>query len=411
MEFFLVKSPLAAALMSGMPKKCDAIVVGLGAMGSATLYQLSRRGVKALGIDRFHPPHERGSSHGHTRITRLALGEGPQYVQFARRSHEIWRELEAATGRSLLRVVGGLIYGSATRREQVHGASDFLQTTIDVARLNGISHEVLDASSLRERFPQFIWRGDELGYFERDAGFVHPEECITAQLEEASRLGATIQTGEQVITLQTSGGTVRLTTDRDQYEGPHLIICAGAWMPLLMPQLAKRARIFRQVLFWFESGGPHNLFTPDRMPVYIRVPDAGTGMFYGFPAVNGPDGGFKMAGEQFDRTCAPDEIEPDVHAEEIAAMHAIASPHLRIRSRCVRTVVCKYTVTPDFHFVIDHAPDSDRVWFASACSGHGFKHSAAIGEALAEVTTEGRTQFDLSAFRLDRFDTSSQLQR
>ncbi|MBC8003248.1 MAG: N-methyl-L-tryptophan oxidase [Opitutaceae bacterium] len=390
--------------MSRMPQQFDVIVIGLGAMGSAALYQLSRRGLRILGIDRFHPPHHHGSSHGDTRITRLALGEGARYVQFVRRSHEIWRELEGATGRSLLRSVGGLIYGSTTGRARAHGASDFLQTTIDVARHHGISHEVLEIPALRERFPQFIWRGDEFGYFEHDAGFVHPEACIAAQLEESSRLGATIQTGEQVINWRAVGSGVQLTTDRSAYEAARLILCTGPWLPKLMPQLGRRAKVYRQVLFWFQPEGPQDMFNSDRMPVYIRVPDAGTAMFYGFPAINGPGGGFKIAGEQFDQPIAPDETERIVGDEEIAGMHALASPHLRMSFHCVRTAVCKYTVTPDFHFVIDHAPDSDRVWFASACSGHGFKHSAAIGEALAERTIDGRSQFDLSAFRLNRFD-------
>ena len=358
--------------------------------------------MKALGLDRFSPPHDHGSSHGDTRITRLAVGEGDQYVQFARRSHEIWRELEAATGRTLLQSVGGLIYGFASGRTQAHGAADFLETTINVARRHGIKHELLDASTLGRRFPQFHWRGDETGYFEHEAGFVHPESCIAAQLEMARRLGAEIHADEQAVEWKVSGDGVEVTTNRSRYETSHLILTAGAWLPKLVPELASRARIFRQVLFWFEPDGPHELFTPVHMPVYIRVPDDGSEMFYGFPAIDGPGGGMKIAGEQFDRTTTPDEMQREVSASEMAAMHAVASPRLRISSRCVRAVACKYTVTPDFHFVIDQHPDTERVWFASACSGHGFKHSAAVGEALAEVTVAGRTRFDLSAFHLRR---------
>jgi sarcosine oxidase len=378
-------------------------VAGCGAVGSAALYQLAQRGMKALGLDRFHPPHSFGSSHGDTRITRLALGEGDQYFQFARRSHEIWRELEAQTGRTLLRCVGGLYYGAASRRGVAHGAADFLQTTINVARRHGLQHEVLDAKALSERFPQFHWRGDELGCLEREAGFVHPESCIAAQLEMAQRLGAQLHTGEQIIDWQISSAGVEVRTDRARYQANRLVLTAGAWLPKLVPGLAPHARIFRQVLFWFQPDGPHELFTPERMPVYIRVPDAGTDMFYGFPAINGPEGGIKIAGEQFDRTTDPDDVSSEVSPAEAMAMHAVASPHLRISERCVRAVACKYTVTPDFHFVIERHPDSHRVWFASACSGHGFKHSAAVGEALAEVSVSGETQFDLSAFRLNRF--------
>jgi sarcosine oxidase len=383
--------------------KSDVIVAGLGAAGSAALYQLGRRGVKAFGLDRFRPPHDRGSSHGDTRITRLALGEGAQYVQFARRSHEIWRELEAATGRTLFREVGGLYFGSTSRCGQAHGAVDFLQTTIDVARQHHIPHELLDAAALKKRFPQFRFRDDERGCLEHTAGFVHPEACIAAQLEVAARLGAEIHTDEQVTSWKTSGDGVEVQTDRGCYTAGRLILTAGAWLPMLVPELATAARVFRQMLFWFEPEGMHELFTPERMPVYIRVPDSGTNMFYGFPAIDGPGRGLKIAGEQFDQTTSPDEVKPEVSANEMAAMYTVASPHLRITSRCVRTVVCKYTVTPDFHFVIDHAPSTERVWFASACSGHGFKHSAAVGEALAELVSDGRTRFDLSPFRFARF--------
>jgi len=380
----------------------DVIVAGLGAMGSAALYQLARRGVKALGIDRFRPPHDRGSSHGDTRITRLALGEGPQYVQFAKRSHEIWREVEANTGRTLFREVGGLFFGSASRHGQAHGSADFLQTTIDVAREHGIPHEVLDAAAMRERFPQFIFRNDERGCLEHTAGFVHPEACIAAQLELAQRLGAGIRTDEQLVNWSAAGDGVEIVTSRGRYSGAKLVLTAGAWLPRLVPEIANAARVFRQVLFWFEPDGAHELFTPERLPVYIRVPDAGTNMFYGFPAIDGAGGGLKIAGEQFDRTTNPDRVEENVAAQEMAAMHAVASPHLRITPRCVRAVVCKYTVTPDFHFIIDRVPHNEHVWFASACSGHGFKHSAAVGEALAELATTGGTRFKVSPFAMKR---------
>jgi len=386
-----------------MTTRHDVIVAGLGAAGSSALRQLAGRGVKALGIDRFAPPHDHGSSHGDTRITRLALGEGGHYLQFAKRSHEIWRELESATGRTLLRQVGGLVFGSTVTRSASHGAEDFLGNTIEVARQNGIAHEVLDAASMRDRFPQFVFRDDARGCFEHSAGFLHPEECIAAQLEVARRLGAEVRKEERVLEWRPSATGVRVATDRGSYEAERLILSAGAWMPALVKELEARARVFRQVLFWFEAGGPREIFAPERMPVYIRVPDEGAEMFYGFPAINGPGGGMKMAGEQFERTCLPDEMDRDVSESEVDAMYALASPHLRMSSRCVRAVACKYTVTPDFGFIIDHLPASDRVWLASPCSGHGFKHSAAVGEALAELAIEGRTQFEIAPFRLARF--------
>jgi sarcosine oxidase len=389
--------------MSASP---DVIVAGLGAVGSAALYQLARRGVRALGIDRFQPPHQYGSSHGDSRITRMAIGEGAVYVQFVRRAHAIWRELEGATDRTLLRTVGCLIYGTSAAPSAAHGAPDFLQATIDVAEHYGIAHERLDATALRQRFPQFRWHGDEHGCFEPGGGFVHPEACISAQLETALRLGAQVQTGERVERWSTTGGGIAVETDRATYTASRLIIAAGAWLPALVPVLAPYARAYRQVMFWFSPHDESVRFDPAAMPVYVRLPDQRTRMFYGFPAVDGPRGGLKIAAEQFDRAHAPDDIEREVRDDERAAMYAVAAPHLRIAPRCLRAAACAYTVTPDFHFVIDHAPDSARVWFASACSGHGFKHSAAVGEALAQISVDGRTSFDLSPFRLNRFAIS-----
>lgn len=387
-----------------MQKTWDVIVAGVGAVGSAAMYQLGRRGAKVLGIDRFHPPHDRGSSHGDTRITRLALGEGEQYVQFARRSHEIWRELEAETGSTLLRQVGCLVYGSSGGRRVAHGSTDFLETTLRVAQRNGIPHETLDAAVLEARFPQFRFRGDERGCLEHTGGFVHPEACIAAQLEMAKTLGTELRSGEVVTGWEQWGDGVRVTTDKGTYHAARLIMSAGAWLPGLVPNLGEKARVFRQVLYWFDPDGPHEMFEPERMPVYIR-PDCG--MFYGFPAINGPGDGMKLAGEQFEKSESPDDIGMDVHQDEIDAMVALASPHVRITSRCVRSVVCKYTVTPDYGFVIDRHPESERVWVASPCSGHGFKHSAAVGEALAEMSVVGKTEYDLSAFKLDRFVTTT----
>jgi sarcosine oxidase len=380
----------------------DVIVVGLGAVGSAALYQLARRGVAALGIDRWAPPHPRGSSHGDSRITRLALGEGPQYVQFARRAHEIWRELEQQSGGSLLRQVGCLIYGSQAGDGRAHGVGDFLAQTIAVARQHGIAHEPLDAAELARRYPQFRWSGDERGCLEPSGGFVHPDACIATQLALARQHGAQQRTGERVRDWTPDGDGIAVRTERATYRAARLILAAGAWLPELMPALAAHARICRQVMYWFAPDGDPTQFRAGAMPVFVRLPDAATAMFYGFPVIDDA-AGVKIAGEQFERADAPDAIDDTVAPAEAAAMHALAAPHLRITSECRRAVACKYTVTPDFQFVIDHAPQNHRVWFASACSGHGFKHSAAVGEALAEIAAANYTGFDLSPFRLARW--------
>lgn len=380
-------------------------MIGLGAMGSAALYQLAKRGVKVLGLDRYHPPHDLGSSHGDTRITRLALGEGAHYLPLARRSHEIWRELEAVTGETLLRQVGGLVFSSTQGRAVAHGAQDFLQTTIDVARQHGIPHEVLDAAAMARRFPQFRFAGDETGCFEPSAGLVHPERCIAAQLNLAVQQGAEMRTGETITTWQRDGAGWKVSASEGDCWAERLIFTSGAWISDLEPRLSTVTKVFRQVLYWFEPDGPKEKFSSDCMPVYIRVPDARAAMFYGFPSVAGS--GLKVAGEQFEHACLPDEVNRVVTPEETAAMHALASPFVRISSRLVKAVVCKYTVSPDFHFIIDHHPGSDQVWFASACSGHGFKHSAAIGEALAQKVMGAGSDCDLAPFSFARFASSS----
>ncbi|MCP5203919.1 MAG: FAD-dependent oxidoreductase [Pseudomonadales bacterium] len=253
-----------------MPTAFDYIVVGLGATGSASLYQLARRRAKVLGIDMFHPPHENGSSHGESRITRVSLGEGGHYVPLVRRSHEIWRELEAATGENLLFQCGGLIFGSTRSTNAAHGIEDFLQSTIDVARTHAVGHEILDAAELGRRFPQFKFDTDDLGYFEPEAGFLKPEGCLRAQLSEAQRMGATISTGtgESVpstlrrVRLELTGVTTKPTAS---------LVCSGTMGLRTGPQLSPYARAYRQVLYWFEQEGNAATFSPDNMPVYIRL--------------------------------------------------------------------------------------------------------------------------------------------
>lgn len=378
----------------------EAIVVGLGAMGSSTLYQLARRGVKVLGIDRYTPPHAYGSSHGETRVTRLAIGEGDQYVQLAKRSHLIWREVEEATGYFLLHQVGGLIFGTPNSIE-THGANDFLADTIAAAKAHNIDHKTLNAVDLKTRYPQFRFTGNERGYYEPSAGYLYPELCIKAQLESAQ--GARIQTGEQLVSWEQHGDVVRLVTDKDAYETEKLILCCGPWLPDLVPELKQRLQILRQLLFWFELDGPKELFLPDQLPIYIRLPTDTMGMFYGFPIIDPQNGCVKVASEQYQDQCHPDAYNTEVTEDEIASMYELVSANLRISSRCVRAKACLYSLAPDFDFVIDHSQETDQVWFVSACSGHGFKHSAAIGEAMAAVITGHKPLCDLSPFSITRF--------
>jgi sarcosine oxidase len=384
----------------------ECIVVGLGAMGSAAVRHLAGRGVRVLGIDRFRPPHALGSTHGDTRITRLAIGEGEHYTPLAMRSHELWRELERETGVSLLTCNGGLVISSPTKTSINH-VENFFENTVAAARRFGIAHELLDAGAIRRRFPAFNVGDDEYGYFEPSAGFVRPEACVAAHLAVAAREGAALRLDEQVQGFDASDSGVTVRTDRGVYRAERMILSAGAWIPgFVGSEVARHFRIFRQTLFWFDVPDAGANYLPGKFPIFIWELQHRMQGIYGFPAIDGAAGGLKIGAEHYDATTSADAIERTVTSAESEHMHArFVAPFLPgLGPRCVRSAVCLYTVTPDFGFVIDRHPASDRVLIVSPCSGHGFKHSAAIGEALAQIVVDGKSRLDLSGFRLARFD-------
>ena len=393
--------------MRGNIEHFDCIVVGLGAMGSATAYQLAKRGVTVLGIDRFSPPHIYGSTHGETRITRQAIGEGEEYVPLVLRSNEIWRELERETGQTLLTQNGGLILASAGGESHLHGKPDFFGRTVSAAEKFGIKHEILEASEITKRFSPFHLQGDERGYYEPGAGFLNPEACVTAQLSLAEHHGATLHTGETVTAilpdLDKAGATV--TTNRESYHAERLILTAGSWLPQLLeapslqiPQI--QFPVYRQVLYWFEVNGDIEAFLPEKFPVFIWSHGGSSEGIYGFPALNGKAGGVKVATEQFIETVTPETVSREVTPSEIQRMYRenIADFLPSLSENCVSAVTCLYTVAPDSRFVLASHPAHPQIFVASPCSGHGFKHSAAIGEAIADWATQTPSSLDLSSF-------------
>lgn len=389
--------------MSAALRRYEVVVIGLGAMGSAAALQLAKRGARVLGIDRFDPPHGLGSSHGDTRVTRLAIGEGDHLTPLVMRSHELWRQIERESGASLLQEIGALIVSSDKNAARTH-VEGFFHKTVAAAQRFGIGHELLDAAQIRVRFPQFHVRDDEGGYFEPTAGYVRPEACVHTQLMLARKHGADLRTNEMVQGFEASADRVAVTTDKGRYEADKLIVAAGPWLPdLLGGRYAELFKIYRQVQFWFEAE-PAAAFRSPRFPVFIWELQNSKQGLYGFPAIDGPEDGIKLASEQFETTTTPRDVRREVSRDEIAAMRALIAPNLcGVGPRCLRATTCLYTVTPDFGFVIDRHPDSERILIASPCSGHGFKHSPAIGEALAEWALEGRSRLDLGPFRLARF--------
>jgi len=388
----------------------DVIVVGLGAMGSAAVYQLARPGVRVLGIDRFSPPHTYGSSHGDTRIIRQAIGEGLQYVPLVLRAYDLWREIEAAAGTSLLTVTGELILSGPGSGASRRGKAGFFHRTVEAARTYGIPHELLDARQVQARFPQFDLVGDETGYFEPGAGFLRPERCGAAQLRLAERHGAELHRDEVVAGYRSAGtaaGGVTVTTDRGEYSGRRLIVTMGAWLPVLLdPGIARLFAIYRQVLHWFRLRDSDAAYAPGRFPVFIWEFSDGSGRsMYGFPAIDGPNGGLKVATAQYERTTTAATVQRDVMPDESRAMYdqCVLGRLPGLLGTCVKARSCLYTVTPDGQFIIDRHPHQPNVILASPCSGHGFKHSAAIGEALADLALDQEPRVDLRPFSLARF--------
>ena len=372
-----------------MTETTDVVVIGLGAVGSATLHRLALRGVRAIGIDRFDPPHDRGSTHGETRVTRLSVAEGAAYVPLVRRSHAIWRELEEETGETLFSQVGLLVIGEGDGAPS-HGQAGFLGSTLAIAASHAIPHEVLDSADIRRRYPQFLVRDEERGFFEPSAGVLFPERCVALQLRLARQLGAVVRTGETVTSITPCGTGVAVVTDKGRIEAGRVVLAAGAWLPGLAGGAVPRVTsVQRQTLLWFDPDEPA-LYDPARCPVFIWL----HGMreedyLYGFPMLPGTTG-VKAASERYGGHVDPDRIDRVVSAAEANALYErhVAGRLRGVGNRLLKAATCLYTVTPDAGFIIDRLGEDGRVLAASCCSGHGFKHSPALGEELAALAAE-----------------------
>ena len=363
----------------------DVIVIGLGGMGSAAAAHAASRGKRVLGIEQFQPAHDQGSSHGRSRVIRLAYFEHPAYVPLLRRSYELWRRLESATGRDLLRITGGLMIGAPD--------SEVVAGSLQSAREHHLDHERLDAAQIRQRFPPFTPHEGIVALHEGEAGVVFPEEAIRAHLDVAVDSGAHVHFDERVEDWQVSpSGTIEVRTSRARYQTERLILAPGSWAASLFKIDWLPLEVEPQQLHWFLPAGGAAAFSPDRFPIYIW--DLGGGsQFYGFPADQ--DGRVKVA---FFRSTV--QGESAMREALRPALPALANGTL------VETVTCKYTLTPDHHFVIGHHPDHANVIIASPCSGHGYKFASVIGEILADLAIDGATRHPIDLFDPKRFTGS-----
>jgi sarcosine oxidase len=369
----------------------DVVVCGLGAMGSSTVRQLARRGVRVLGLERFAIGHDRGSSHGATRIIRLGYFEHPSYVPLLRRAYELWRELEAECGHQLLHVTGIAEIGPP--------AGTLVQGTLASSRLHGLPHDVLAAAELMQRFPAFRLPPDHVAVLQPDGGFLEAERSIEASLALATAAGAEIRSGVTVRALEPHTGSVRVVTDRGTIEGETVIVAAGPWTKSVLADLAAPLRVTREVMGWFEPADAAQIAAG--LPVFIL--ESRHGMHYGIPPHAGA--GIKVAKHHHrDETVDPEHYDRTVSAADEALIRAAVADHVpAANGRLAAARTCLYTMTPDGDFLIDRLPCAANVIVASPCSGHGFKFAPVIGEVLADLATAGATRHDIARFRLDRF--------
>jgi len=369
----------------------DVVVCGLGAMGSAALHHLARRGQRVLGLERHTPGHDRGSSHGSTRIIRLGYFEHPAYVPLLRRAYTLWRELEAASGRRLLHVTGIAEIGPP--------AGPLVRGTLASARLHELSHEVLSAPELMRLFPAFRVPQDYVAVLQPEGGILAAEHSLHAQLALAAAAGADIRSGETVQAIEPRADSVRVTTDRGIVEAGVAIVAVGAWTKTLLPEFGAGLRATREVMAWFAPTDA-DLLCADRFPVFII--ESRHGMHYGIPALRGESGpaGIKVAKHHHrDETVDPDAYDRTVSAADQALIRAAIADHLpAANGELLEAKTCLYTMTPDGNFLIDHLPGAPNVIVASPCSGHGFKFAPVIGEALADLATTGATAHDIGWF-------------
>lgn len=372
-------------------KHYDAIVVGCGAIGSATSYNLAERRMKTLVLDRFGLNNTRGSSHGKSRIFRTAYFEDGRYVPLLLRGLELWRELEAVCGYEILRITGGLMIGMPGGR--------LLTGTLASARRYSLPHRTLSSKEAMELFPAFrLEEGIDVVHEDR-AGVLFPERCVRAYTMLAQEMGAEVHMGESVNRWRATKEVVEVETNSGVYVSDLVVIAAGPWTGAMLDH-GLPLECERQVPFWFKPHAGTDRFVSGRMPIFISE-EADGRQFYGVPDVGD---GVKLAEHHNGIRVNPDENVPAASAEDSDPIVRFADRKLPGLEGPVDSTTCIYTNTPDGNFIIDFHPSDDRLLIVSACSGHGFKFSSVIGEIVGQLAETGSTAHDISLFRLSRFE-------
>ena len=369
----------------------DVIVAGLGGMGSSAAYHLAGRSKRVLGLERHTPAHDRGSSHGQSRIIRLAYSEDPAYVPLVLRAYELWEQLERETGEDLMTLTGGLMIGPP--------GTTFFEGSKESAEKYDLPYEILDAAELKRRYPVFEPTSDTVALFEEKAGFLRPEASVKAHLDRAASLGTDLRFEEELLSWEPTQSGVLVETASGTYEAERLVVSAGAWAPKLLADLGLPLEVTRQLLFWFDPKGGIEPFLPHRFPIFIWEPED-SNSFYAIPAHDGLRGGVKVAffragGKPAD----PETIDREVHDEEVQFIRSYLARYVPdLDGDFLYAKTCMYTNTPDEHFVISVHPHYPQIAIAAGFSGHGYKFCSVVGEILADLVTEGETQHPIDLF-------------
>jgi sarcosine oxidase len=369
----------------------DTAVIGLGAAGSAALYNLAARGRKAIGFEQFEPGHEFGSAHGESRIIRLSYFEHPSYVPLLKKAYDAWRRFETEDGGapgSLLTITGIL--------ETCHPGSTVVQNSLASSKLHHLDHEPLSGDDIKKRFPAFHVPSHWVGLYQPDGGYLRPEASIKRFVAAAAKRGAEVRTQTRVLSVTPTANAILIRTPTETIEVGSVIVAAGAWIGDFAPWLKTHLKVTRQVVGWFPPIRPE-LFTPDVFPVFIL--ESEEDHIYGFPNFSGS--GVKSASHVVGRTLAhPDAMDRTVTAEDETQIAKTLLRYLPdVGAPASKLAACLYTRTADGHFLIDHWPDDHRIVLASPCSGHGFKFVSLFGEILADLADHGTTDHDISLFR------------
>ena len=359
-----------------MSERWDVIVTGLGAMGSAAVRELARRGLRVLGLDRYAPPHAHGSTHGRTRIIREAYFEHPAYVPLVQRAERLWMELEREVGERLFVRTGGLMIGPE-QGQLVRGARASAQQ-------HDLPYELLTSAEVRDRFPVLAPEPHAIALLEPRAGVLFPEACVRALLSCAARDGAELHTAEPILTWRVEGGAVRVATAIGEYVADRLVLALGPWLPEFLNGAQIQLRIERQMQHWFTPRARDEEFSPDNLPIALW--ETSERMFYTIPDFGD---GVKIAVHHEGEITDPQRVRRTISEQEDANARALVDRFLPDAGGDLRDrAVCLYTNTTDGHFVIDHHPVHDEVVLASPCSGHGFKFATVVGEIVAKLIAE-----------------------